>query len=207
MDTTLDIKNIISQALDQSLSYQEYKELTLKLIDEGKSTGHTQSEALLDFSILNSKRVKRLDKTTKLANEAIATAANITKNQTWILLTESWCGDAAQTTPVINKIAESSDKIDFKIALRDDNQDLMNQFLTNGGQAIPKLIITDTETGEVLGDWGPRPSVATKMVNDYKKEHGGLDAEFKKDLQVWYNKNKGVNTQDDIIALLNKISQ
>ena len=60
------------------------------------------------------------------------------------------------------------------------------------------------ENNEVISSWGPRPSIATKMVNDYKEKHGGLDADFKRDLQVWYNKNKGENIQEDIVAFLEK---
>ena len=40
------------------------------------------------------------------------------------------------------------------------------------------------------------------MVHDYKEKHGGLDADFKRDLQVWYNKDKGKNIQDDLVAFL-----
>ena len=44
-------------------------------------------------------------------------------------------------------------------------------------------------------------SIATKMAEDYKKEHGNLDAVFKKE-QLWYNRDKGTNIQEDIIKLL-----
>jgi hypothetical protein len=145
--------------------------------------------------------MKRLDKTIKLTEGTIATAKDIKDPVTWLVLTEGWCGDAAQTLPIINKIANESDKIDLKIVLRDENEDLINQFLTNGGKSIPKLIALD-KNNEVIDSWGPRPSIPTKMVADYKKEHGQLDADFKKDLQVWYNKDKGQNTQQDMLRLL-----
>jgi hypothetical protein len=67
--------------------------------------------------------------------------------------------------------------------------------------AIPKLI--QLENDEVINTWGPRPTIATKMVADYKAKHGTLTAEFKKDLQIWYNQDKGLNTVEDIINLLN----
>lgn len=85
--------------------------------------------------------------------------------------------------------------------LRDENDDLMSQYLTNGGKAIPKILIID-EQHKVINSWGPRPSIATRMVLDYKEKNGTLDAEFKKDLQIWYNKDKGNNTQKDLIELL-----
>ena len=60
-----------------------------------------------------------------------------------MVLTEGWCGDAAQVLPVINKIASLSDFIDLKIILRDEHEELMNKFLTNGSKSIPKLVAID----------------------------------------------------------------
>jgi thioredoxin-like negative regulator of GroEL len=196
------MKEIIENSLRKAISYEEYRSLVKELLTQGKSTGSNQSESLLNYSALNDKRMNRLDKTSKLTEETISSARDIKSPQTWLVLTESWCGDAAQTLPVINKIAELNSNVELKIVLRDDNEALMDQFLTNGGRSIPKLIALN-EDQEVINSWGPRPSTATKMVNDYKSEHGQLDAEFKKDLQVWYNKDKGLNTQEDILSILN----
>ncbi len=196
------MKEIIKDSLQKAITYNEYRALVKNLLAEGKSTGPNQSDSLLNYSMLNDKRMNRLDKTSKLNEETISGIKKVQASQTWLVLTESWCGDAAQTLPVINKIAELNPNIDLKIVLRDENEALMDQFLTNGGRSIPKLIAIDSNN-EVLNSWGPRPSVATKMVNDYKSEHGQLDADFKKDLQIWYNKDKGVNTQEDILSLLN----
>ena len=77
----------------------------------------------------------------------------------------------------------------------------MNYFLTNGGKSIPKLLVLNSNN-EVLNTWGPRPDIATKMVQDYKSKHGQLDATFKQELQAWYNKNKGVNIQENLSRLL-----
>ena len=77
----------------------------------------------------------------------------------------------------------------------------MNHFLTNGGKSIPKLIALNSDN-EVLNTWGPRPSIATKMVKDYKEKYGQLDTSFKQDLQIWYNKDKGVNIQENILDML-----
>jgi thiol-disulfide isomerase/thioredoxin len=195
------MKNIIENSLKKGISYPQYRTLVGDLLFEGKSTGNEQSAALLNYSTLNDKRMKRLDKTIKLTDETIAKLKDIKEPQTWLVLTESWCGDAAQTMPIINKIAEANDLIELKVVLRDDNNDLMNEFLTNGGKSIPKLVVLDDQN-EVVTSWGPRPTVATNMVAAYKAEHGALDAEFKQNLQVWYNKDKGKSTQEDFITFL-----
>lgn len=197
------MKEVITEALENSINYSDYRELVSNLLEEGKSTGDTQSEALLNYSKLNDRRMKRLDKTVKLSETTKEVAASLKAPQTWLVLTEGWCGDAAQNIPVLNKIAEENKNISLQLVLRDEHPELMDAFLTNGGRAIPKMIVLD-EAKNVIDTWGPRPTVATQMVSDYKKEHGGLDAEFKKDLQVWYNKNKGENVQEDVVEILKK---
>jgi len=193
---------IINESLQKAITYKEYRNLVADLLSQNKSTGSQQNEALLNYSKLNNARMKRLDKTIKLSDEVISNIQNSNNQYTWLVLTEGWCGDAAQTLPIINKIAEITDKIDLKVVLRDENEALMNRFLTNGNKAIPKLIAIENKTNTVVNSWGPRPSIATNMVANYKEKHGSLDAEFKKDLQVWYNKNKWKNTQEDIIELI-----
>ncbi len=200
--TTMTIPELITQGINNSYTYQEYKNLISDLLTENKSTGHEQSEPLTNYSMLNDRRMKRWDKTLKIDESISASFSNADLNVTWVVLTEGWCGDAAHVLPVLNKLAELNDGIDLKIISRDDHDELMNNFLTNGGKSIPKLIVYDNQTKEVLNSWGPRPSVATQMVNDYKEQHGSLDPEFKQDLQVWYNKDKGANIAEDILKLL-----
>ncbi|MDP2542406.1 MULTISPECIES: thioredoxin family protein [Tenacibaculum] len=195
------MKKIIQNSLEKALSYNEYRDLVSDLLSQGKSTGPNQSDDLLNYSKLNDKRMKRLDKTVKLTKETLAKIKDVKEPQTWLVLTEGWCGDAAQNLPVINKIAEENPNINLKLVLRDENLELMDKFLTNGGRSIPKLIALNQEN-EVINTWGPRPTTATKMVVDYKEKHGSLDADFKTDLQVWYNKNKGENTQEDLVSML-----
>ncbi|MDH7446039.1 thioredoxin family protein [Aquimarina sp. 2201CG14-23] len=204
METTspMTIDQLIDEGISNSYTYQEYKTLVKDLLIEGKSTGHEQSEALTNYSMLNDRRMKRLDKTLKIDESIKEAFSNATTDITWLVLTEGWCGDAAQSLPVINKLSEMNDGIDLRIISRDDHDELMNNFLTNGGKSIPKLIAYNKQNKEVVDSWGPRPSVATKMVNDYKAAHGSLDPQFKEDLQVWYNKDKGVNIAEDLLNLL-----
>lgn len=195
------MKDIIENSLENSLTYNEYRSLVYDLLAKGKSTGENQSDDYLNYSKLGNARMKRLDKTFHLSEKVKNQLQESTKKHTWLVLTEGWCGDAANALPIINKISEASNGIDLKIVLRDENEALMNQFLTNGGKSIPKLVAIDTATKEVVDIWGPRPTIATKMVNDYKEANGSLDPEFKEELQVWYNKNKGENIEENLLKL------
>jgi len=196
------MKKTIEKSIETSQSYKSYTELVSKLVSEESTTGNKKTEPFINYTMLNNRRMKRWNKTIKISEEVKEKLAKNENKMTWIALTESWCGDAAHVMPVFNKLAELNEGIDFKVVLRDENEDLMSLFLTDGNESIPKLIMIDNASGEVINSYGPRPSEATKMVNDYKKEHGKLTPEFKEDLQRWYNKDKGQSTIDDLLKLL-----
>jgi len=195
------MKNKITKSLQNSYTYKEYRTLVENLLQAGKSTSKEDSEVLVNYSKLNHSRMKRLDKTIKLSTEVIEQVESISRPIEWIVLTEGWCGDAAQNLPIINKIAILNSNINLRIVLRDEHPELMDQFLTNGGKSIPKLIHTENEYSKIES-WGPRPSVATKMVADHKDQNGSITPEFKKDLQLWYNKDKGISTIKDMMTFL-----
>ncbi len=197
--------NTIQKALQNSFSFAEYRKHIANLITRGKSTGHEQSDDLLHYSELNETRMNRLEKTIVVLPEIINNLQLLDKKYIWLVLSEGWCGDAAQIVPVIHKMAEVTDKIELKIALRDDNDELMQHFLTNGGKAIPKLIVLDAETLEVVADWGPRPTGAKQLIIDYKATHGIIDETAKIELQKWYLHDKGVSIQQEIVEMHERI--
>jgi len=199
------MKNTIQQTLLNSFSYSDYRKKVTQLIVERKSTGHEQSNDLLHYSELNEVRMNRLEKTIKVVDEVKIRLEDLDKKYIWLVLAEGWCGDAAQILPVIHKMAEATYKIELKIALRDDNDSLMQHFLTNGGKAIPKLIILDAETLEVIADWGPRPHGAKQLILDYKTAHGVVDEAAKIELQKWYLYDKGISIQNEIATLLENV--
>ena len=195
------MKSIIQSALQNSRSYSEYRIIVSKLISEGKSTGNEQSADLLHYSELNEVRMKRLEKTLKLDAELEKTLQNIASKQTWLVITEGWCGDAAQILPIIKLMSEASENIALKIVLRDENEVLMNQFLTNGAKSIPKLLILD-ENLNLINHWGPRPEAAKNLILDYKAKNGIVDETAKIALQKWYLDDKGISTMKEIVAVL-----
>lgn len=201
------MEKIIEKSLYTAKSYEEYKAMILELLEQGKSTGPVQNEARFNFSKINNQRMKRLDKQTRLSEEAVKVTEKVNKDFTWLVLTESWCGDAAQTLPVINKFSEVSKKIDLKVVLRDENDELMNHFLTDGNKSIPKLIVIENKTNRVVSSWGPRSEKASKLIKDYKIENGKIDDKIKKDLQVWYNQDKGRQIEKEMVDLLKQIDQ
>lgn len=194
--------DIIKDSLNESMSYAQYITLVNTLVEAESTTGNEKTEALVNYTVLNQRRMKRWDKTIKISDEAKQKIESFNGDVTWLVITESWCGDAAHIMPVINKVAELNDGIDYRIVIRDENDDLMNKFLTNGGRAVPKLIAIDNTSKEVINTFGPRPSEATRMVQEFKETHGQLTPEFKEELQRWYNKDKGQSIIADLVELL-----
>jgi len=194
--------HIIEESLIKAISYTEYRNLVDRLVSENATTGATKTETLIAYTKLNDRRMKRWDKTLKIPLTFEEKIKSVNTKITWLVITESWCGDAAHVLPVMNKISKMNENINFKVVLRDENEALMNQFLTNGNKSIPKLIMIDNRTNNVVSTYGSRPNVVTKLVNDFKNEHGSLTPEFKEGLQVWYNKDKGQSTLEDLTQLL-----
>jgi len=196
---------IIKSALEKSYTYSEYRTFVSKLISEGKSTGNEQSADLLHYSELNEVRMNRLEKTLKMDAEILASLQKINSKQTWLVIAEGWCGDVAQILPILNKMALESNKIDLRIVFRDLNDDVMNHFLTNGARAIPKLIIVDKASGKVCNHWGPRPKGASDLIKNYKEKFGIVDEEAKSQLKLWYLKDKGFSTQNEVVEMMQNL--
>ena len=204
MELTQDIttQTAIEEGLTEGISYSQYRDEVSNFVDNDDTSGTNKTEALINYTMLNDRRMKRWDKTIKVSDEVKERIAKFKGNVTWLVLTESWCGDAAHVLPFVNKVAELSDNIELKLVYRDENEVLMDAFLTNGGRSIPKLIMIDNATGNVLDTYGPRPSIATQLVIDHKEKHGVILPEFKEELQLWYNKDKGHTTIQDLLKLL-----
>lgn len=196
------MNSVVAKALFKAHSYSEYRTIVTNLALEGKSTCADQTEELTNYSILNQARMNRLDKTIMITEENKLKLHGLNKQYIWLVLAEGWCGDVAQILPILNKLAiESNKKIELKIVLRDENEDLMKFVLTDGAKAIPKLLIIDWETALVVDFWGPRPKGATDLIKNYKAQHGTIDEQAKTDLQLWYLNDKGYSTQDELINL------
>ena len=193
----------IQKSLEKALSFKEYISLIEKLHLENKATSFQDNEEFFAYSKLGLTRTLRIFKTIKLSPEISLKVKSRANNQTWLLITESWCGDASQTFPIIAKLASLNAQVELKIVLRDSNKGLMEHYLTNGAESIPVLAILD-ENLEETGRWGPRPEPALKKVLAYKnlEEPKPPYSELSTELQKWYNKDKGALTQTELLEII-----
>ncbi|MGM9946003.1 MAG: thioredoxin family protein [Lysinibacillus sp.] len=79
-----------------------------------------------------------------------------------LTITEDWCGDAMLNNPIIRKVAEAAG-IEIRAVLRDEDTDLIDRHLTNGGRAIPVYLLLN-KSGEVVAKWGPRAPELQELV-------------------------------------------
>ena len=188
--------------IGQTYTYEAYLALMDQVVAEKRTTGPNQSPELAEYTRLNQFRMHRLDKTVKLATDLEQLAPQITNPQTWYVLTEAWCGDAAQNIPVIAKVAALSPHIHLTmLMLRDEHPEIMDMYLTHGGKSIPKLIALDAD-GNELFTWGPRPAALQEIVWEYKKNPTMPYSGFLEVVQRWYNTDKTESVQRELAALL-----
>jgi len=184
-----------------TISYDEY----LKIFNDQISVENVESlnehdRRHFENRKINFQRTSRLNKTFIPADETKDIFSQIETKQHWFVISESWCGDSAQNLPIIAKLASLSEKINFKIVLRNSNLDFMDLYLTNGNRCIPKLIVFDENENELFL-WGPRPTEAQNLFTNLKNK-GVEKSEINKQLHLWYGRNRGKEVEREIYELI-----
>lgn len=197
MITNLSLTNYVSK----SISYDGYLLLMENLVSQGKTTGDQENTEHINYTKLNLARMHRLNKTVTLTESLKTILQNIKSKFIFLVITESWCGDAAQNLPVLHAIECACENIEIKLVLRDENLELIDQYLTNGGRAIPKLICLEKSSLKELFTWGPRPKELLKITSAFNTNNVPL-AERGEIIQRWYNQNKGVDLQNELETLI-----
>lgn len=150
------------------------------------------------YYAINLQRMRRALKMIRLDEDLFLAIKKLKTPIEWFILTEQWCGDAAQCIPLFYLLEQAfPEKIKLHLLYRDQQLELMDQFLTNGGRGIPKLIQVN-ETGEVSNTWGPRPEPAQQLVMNLRKEGVPYDTE----LHSWYARDKYVTLQKEATDLI-----
>lgn len=198
---------ITPEVIEDSYTYRAYREMIDNLLEEEKTTGDNHSEAMVHYTKMNVQRMSRWDKRIELKDSLVNELNTLDGQWIWLVLTEAWCGDAAQNIPAIVKMAEESDSIDIRFILRDQHLDIMDEYLTNGGRSIPKLICLDADTLEEIGTWGPRPEAAQNKAMEWKNDESVSKEEWAEKLHKWYAKNRNEELQKEFEKLINEWKQ
>ncbi|RQO31467.1 thioredoxin family protein [Taibaiella sp. KBW10] len=192
--------NIFKTAL-RNFDYTAFMQYAEEVITHNEAKDEkAEDEKYAFYTKLNYQRMKRWNKTF-VPREDLITKLKAKPGQNWWLITEAWCGDSAQNLPVIAALAEAA-AIPLTIVLRDENEAIINQYLTNGTKSIPVLVCFNDQD-EMLFRWGPRPEGAQALMNDWKADPKGRDFEaFELEMHQWYTKDKGSQTQDELADLV-----
>lgn len=191
-------ENVKLALAGKSVSFDEF----LNSAENKVENTWTGDQDLLDYTKLNIQRMKRIIKTYTPSAEILDAMKRIRDKQTWMVITEDWCGDSAQNLPFISKIADLNGSVSLRIIERDRNLDIMDMYLTSGARSIPKLIAFDKE-GNELFQWGARPASAAELMKNMR-EQGLKKEEMIEKLHFWYAKNKGADLEKEFITLLSK---
>lgn len=207
MKTPAELLQFLEAGMPGSMTYEEYRQMGIALHAQGRTTGPNQSDDLVAYAKMNEQRMHRLDKTVTIGTELAAALKAISAPQTWIVITEDWCGDAAQNVPVLAKMAAINPLINLRLILRDQNPQIMQHFLTNGGTSIPVFIVLN-KNYELLAHWAPRPAPAQQLLMDWKNapEPKMSFADFATELHKWYAHDKTATLQAEMLALFSGLN-
>ncbi len=192
---------ITPEIIENALDYGQYRQLIATLLAANLTTGPNQTDALVEYSKMNVQRMNRIDKHVQLLPQLVEILHAIKQPMVWLVLTEAWCGDAAQNLPIFAKIAEIQPLIQLRFILRDEHPEIMDLFLTRNTRSIPKLIAMTSDTLKVLGHWGPRPAEADALVQSLKSA-GMAHDDYVLEVHKWYGSNKTIALQNELIALI-----
>lgn len=187
----------------RSFNFSEYNQFIAELVKNDLCSGEISDEHI-QATKLNAHRINRIYNQIEITPKLNEALMSIKDNWEWVVLIESWCGDGSQNLPIIAKIASLSNKIKLSIFLRDENPEIMDAHLTNGGRAIPKLICLNANKKEI-GIWGPRPVSIQEKVKKLKADDPLIPHdEFAKNLHLWYGIDKGFSLQHEFVDLINE---
>ena len=182
------------------MTFEEYVTYFNSILEAENPPAPYDKPDYFNYAKLNLSRMNRWLKQALPSADIIETLGKIKEAQHWIIITEPWCGDAGQIVPFINMIAALNPLITVEYQLRDSEPFLINDHLTDGGKAIPKLIINNAE-GHTIASWGPRPMDCQVLYIKLKAENADFET-MKTELQKWYNADRGRQIQEEINRLL-----
>lgn len=180
---------------NQAISFQQYT----SNVETEAASNPTEGDS--KYVPLNWKRMQRIQKTYNLSPAALQALSQLNKPVYWLVITENWCGDSAQSTPIMEKMAEAAGgNIELRLIYRDANPDLMNAHLTGTSMSIPKVIQLDSDFN-VIGSWGPRPNKAQQMVIRLKSNPATAHT-YAEELHKWYAQDKQAGIEAGLLDLV-----
>lgn len=185
----------LKKYLDKGIGYNAYKEKVIQGLNDDPNQKYAS------YIELNLQRMSRLEKKFSF-NELQLKKLDQLKNRKFhlLIISEGWCGDAAQILPIVQGMVNHLPLVEESIVFRDENPKLMDAYENNGSRAIPILIGLDPTNCSEIFHWGPRPKKGQALLKKHKDHPEEYPSEqFYKDLQKYYNQNKGLDIFDELL--------
>ena len=183
------------------LTLDAYMELMAAQAAAPPPADDAEAAERLEYTELNLHRSQRLARTWRPSDELATLAARLGP-QLWMVITEPWCGDSAQCFPCLAVVAEAVPQVELRVLLRDENLDIMDQFLTDGKRSIPMLVAFGPDGAELFR-WGSRPAAAQAVVDQAKAEGLEKPAMLER-LHLWYGRDRGREVDAEFVAVLRR---
>lgn len=191
---------ILESLLTSALSFEDYLQLTKDIVEEKVArTGLYQADNTFRYTRSNLERMNKVLNNIVLSQKLYNALSDLKEEWVWVVISEPWCGDASWGTPALAVIASATDKIDFKILLRDTNPDVIKSYQTAGSDSIPKLICIRKRDWAELGTWGPRPQVLHQQVLAKKNSPDFDYKESVRAIHAWYEEDMTKTIQEEMI--------
>lgn len=178
---------------DKAISYNQYLTETKEIVANPKTD---EQKDFLEYYKLGVQRMDRMAHVYKPNEDQVKRFAKKHFKGKILIISEGWCGDASQVLPVVVKFFE---QYEIRISYRDQEPSLIGDFLTNGAKSIPVVLFLDNNY-KVISHWGPRPKYGMELLAKHKANpEKYTNDDFHNDVQVYYAKNKGLDTIEEIL--------
>ncbi|MDQ1160817.1 hypothetical protein QE422_001185 [Chryseobacterium sp. SORGH_AS 447] len=182
---------------DKAVSFEEYVQIGKQRLE------NPADQQEIDYKHYYELGLQRIDRTLKkyvADEEQLKELEGKNFDGKILIISEVWCGDASSTVPALVKFFEGRNEV--RIFLRDSDKSLISQFLTNGTESIPKVVILNNDFS-VKNSWGPRPKYGRELLAKFKADPENYPRDqFYNDLQLYYAKNRGKDAVQEILELL-----
>ena len=119
-----------------------------------------------------------------------------------LVLLEDWCGDAVNTIPVLDRLADVVPGLELRVLERDRNLDLMDTHRSGTSLAIPVVIVLD-EAYREIGWWGSRPSALQAWVDSAEARALSKQDRYR-EIRRWYARDRGRSTLDEVVTIMTR---
>lgn len=186
----------VKEFWDNGKSYDEYIEYAEEALKKAREKGDEEYEKYYELGIRRMNRAYKKFQADESQKEALAQKDFKGK---LLVIAEPWCGDCSAAVPALARFFEDAG---VRMTLRDGEPSLIGDFLTDGKEAIPKVLLLD-ENYEVTDTWGERPQAAIEIYQRFKADPENYPREqFYADLQKYYARNKGRDMIAEILELM-----